>query len=41
MASIFRFEEISSAKNQQASRWQAEIISLTLKMEAMFLENVG
>jgi hypothetical protein len=30
IASIFRVEEISSEKNQQASRWQAFVISQKL-----------
>jgi hypothetical protein len=36
ITSIFRVEEISSARNQQASRWKAEeLISSTLKMDAI------
>jgi hypothetical protein len=41
IASIFRIEEISSARNQPTSRWKAcslflaELISSTLKMEAI------
>jgi hypothetical protein len=32
IASIFRMEEIISARNQQASRWKAELFYSTLKV---------
>jgi hypothetical protein len=35
IASIFRVEEMSSVRNHQARRWQVELISSTLKMEAI------
>jgi hypothetical protein len=41
ITSIFRAEEISSARNLLACWFLAELISLTLKMEAMFLQNVS
>jgi hypothetical protein len=44
IASIFRVEEISSARNQQASRWQAEFWTYFFDPEDgsdMFLQNVG
>jgi hypothetical protein len=42
IASVFRVEEISSARNQQASRWQAETYFFDSEDGGdMFLRNVG
>jgi hypothetical protein len=41
IASIFRVEKISSAKNQRASRWQAELFFGPEVGGDMFLRNVG
>jgi hypothetical protein len=41
IASIFRVEEINSARSQQASKWQAECFSDPEDEVDRFLRNVG